>query len=121
MTSDEESYSGSVSSGNDTSFLSVDSGGPVYVPTQKCVIPSVQILFESCLSSGGRNKVRMSVQVAFIVAGYTHVTYYRALKQALGIDTIYTNTFMSTIVKMYPVVKQMLYETCELGKKEMKT
>ena len=48
VTSDEESDSYYVSSGNDTSFLSVDSGGSVYVPTQKCVIPSIQIPNKLC-------------------------------------------------------------------------
>ena len=59
----------------------------------------------------------MSVQVAFIVTGCTHATYYRALKQALGIDTVNTDSSMLTIVKMYPVVKQMQDETCELSKR----
>ena len=48
-----------------------------------------------------------TVQVALIVAGCTHTTYYKALKASLGIDAVGADTFMSTIVKMYPVVKQL--------------
>ena len=43
----------------------------------------------------------MAVQVAFIVAGCTHATYYRALKLEL----------------MYPVVKGMVDKLCEEAKK----
>ena len=77
-------------------------------------------LFESCLRDNDSNKVSMSVQVAFIIAGCTHATYYKALKQALGIEAVSANTFMTTIVKMYPVVKQMVNEMCEDGKNQMK-
>ena len=45
----------------------------------------------------------MSVQVAFIVAGCTHTTYYKTLKHALGIDAVQWTIFQSTI-------KQMLYK-----------
>ena len=48
--------------------------------------------------------------MAFIVAGCTHATYCRALRHALVIDAVCPETFMSTIVKMYPVVKQFLDE-----------
>ena len=50
----------------------------------------------------------VAVEVAFMVAGCTHANYYRALEQALGMDTVGPDTFMSTIVRMYPVVKQKL-------------
>ena len=60
------------------------------------------------------------MQVAFIVAGCTHATYCRALRYALVIDAVCPETFMSTIVKMYPVVKQLLDEMCEEAKADMK-
>ena len=66
------------------------------------------------------SEVGMAVQVAFIVAGCTHATYYRALKLALGIDAVSAPTFMYTIELMYPVVKEMVDEMCEEAKKEMK-
>ena len=64
--------------------------------------------FESSLKFKGTTKVGAAVQVAFIVAGCTHATYYKALEYALGIDAVGANTFMSTIIiKMYPDVKQL--------------
>ena len=70
------------------------------------------IPFESSVKSQSfsTTKVGAAVQVAFIVAGCTHATYSRALKHALGIDAIGADTFMSTIIKLYPVVKQMVDE-----------
>ena len=78
------------------------------------------ILFQSSLKFGGTTKVGTAVQVAFIVAGCTHATYCRALRHALGIDAVGADTFMSTIVKMYPVVKQLVDEMCEEAKSDMK-
>lgn len=78
------------------------------------------IPFESSLKCDGTTKIGVAVQVAFIVAGCTHATYYKALRYALGIDAVCGDTFMSTIVKMYPVVKQLLDEMCEEAKADMK-
>ena len=69
--------------------------------------------FESSVQYEGTSEVSVAVQVAFMVAGCTHANYYRALKQALGMETVSADTFMSTIVRMYPVVKQMLDEMCK--------
>ena len=79
--------------------------------------------FESSVRYEGTctSEASVAVQVAFMVAGCTHANYYRALKQALGMDTVCPNTFMSTIVRMYPVVKQMVDEMCEEAKNDMKT
>ena len=63
----------------------------------------------------------MSVQVAFIVAGCTHTTYYKTLKHALGIDAQWTTTFQSTIKQMFPVVQEMVDRMCEEAKIGMKT
>ena len=78
------------------------------------------IPFESSLKCEGTTKIGVAVQVAFIVAGCTHATYCRALRYTLGIDTVCADTFMSTIVKMYPVVKQLVDEMCEEAKADMK-
>ena len=72
------------------------------------------------LEYGSMSEVGMAVQVAFIVAGCVHATYYRALKLALGIDAVSGPTFMNSIELMYPVVKEMLDSMCNEGKKEMK-
>ena len=69
---------------------------------------------------GSMSEVGMTVQVAFIVAGCTHATYYRALKLALGIDGVSAPTFMNTIELLYPVVKGMVDEMCEEAKNERK-
>ena len=58
--------------------------------------------------------------VAFITAGCTHMTYYKVLKHALGIDAVSWPTFQSTIKKMYPVVKMMVDRMCDEAKLEMK-
>ena len=77
--------------------------------------------FESSVQYEGTSEVSIAVQVAFMVAGCTHANYYRALKQALGMDTVSPDTFMSTIVRMYPVVKQMVDEMCKEAKNDMKS
>ena len=79
------------------------------------------IPFESSVKCGGTTEVAIAVQVAFLVAGCTHRTYYKALKLALGIDAVCPRVFMSTIVKMYPVMKQMVDEKCEEAKSDMKS
>ena len=65
--------------------------------------------------------ISMSVQVAFIVAGCTHTTYYKILKHALGINAVQRTTFQSTIKQMFPVVQDMVYRMCEEAKTEMKS
>ena len=66
------------------------------------------------------SSISMCVQVAFIVAGCTHAVYHRALKLALGIQAVCMKTFLKTIETMYPVVKEILDEVCEIAKKAMK-
>ena len=61
--------------------------------------------------------VGMCVQFAFIIAGSIHAVYYKTLKHALGIEAVGD---MATIRYMYPVVKLMLDEMCEVTKQEMK-
>ena len=62
----------------------------------------------------------MSLQVAFIIAGCTHATYYKALSHSLGIDTVSAPTFMCTIRAMHYIVESMLDEVCEAAKQEMR-
>ena len=65
--------------------------------------------------------ISVAVQVAFIVAGCTHTTYYKTLKHALGIDAVHWTAFQSTIKRMYPVVQEMVDRMCEEAKTEMQT
>ena len=60
--------------------------------------------------------ISTAIQVAFIVAGCTHMTYYKVLKHTLGIDAVTWPTFQSTIEKMYPVVKMMVDRMCDEAK-----
>ena len=60
------------------------------------------------------NDISVCVQVAFIVAGCTHAVYCKTLQNALGMNT------NETIGKMYPVVKAMVDDLCEVAKREMK-
>ena len=69
---------------------------------------------------GNMSNVSMSLQVAFIVAGCTHATYYKTQRHALGIKAVTEPVFRRTIELMYPVVKAMLDEVCEIAKQEMK-
>ena len=75
------------------------------------------ILFQSSLKFGGTTKVGVAVQV---VAGCTRAIYCRVLKHALRIDAVGADAFMSTIIQMYPVVKQLVDEMCEEAKSDMK-
>ena len=46
-----------------------------------------------------------------------HAVYCKALQNALGMNTVHPN---ETISKLYPVVKSMVDEICEVAKQEMK-
>ena len=63
------------------------------------------------------NDISVCVQVAFIVAGSV---YCKTLQNALGMNTVHPNEFYETIGKMYPVVKAMVDDLCEVAKREMK-
>ena len=83
---------------------------------------SKDALFEtsSNFQDHASSSISMCVQVAFIVAGCTHAVYHRTLKLALGIQAVCMKTFLKTIESMYPVVKEILDEVCEIAKKAMK-
>ena len=49
-----------------------------------------------------------------------NTTYYKTLHHALGMDAVSMVPFLDTIKRMYPVVKEMLDEVCEIAKQEMK-
>ena len=97
-------------------------GGCVYVSCRCDGCGSGGAYFETYRNQPGRTKdiVSICVQVAFIVAGSTHMGYYKTLKHALGIDVVSPNAFMDTIRNMYPIVKSMLDKICESAKQEMK-
>ena len=57
--------------------------------------------------------------MAFVIAGCTHVTYYKTLKHALGIEAVSWPTFQSTIELMYPIVKDMVDKMCVDAKDDM--
>ena len=81
------------------------------------------VVFDTCMmkkQTGNTDTVSMSVQVAFIVAGSTHAVYYKTLKHALGIDAVGMDVFMDTIYYMYPIVKSILDDICEVAKQDMK-
>ena len=76
-------------------------------------VPSVKLL-------AGSNTIIVSLQVAFIIAGCTHATYYKMLSQSLGIEAVSATTFMCTIRAMHSIVDSMLDEVCEVAKQEMR-
>ena len=66
-------------------------GGCVYVSCRCDGCGSGGAYFETYMNQPGRTKdniVSKCVQVAFIVAGSTHMGYYKTLKHALGIDVV---------------------------------
>ena len=66
------------------------------------------------------SEISVAVQVAFIVAGCTHATYWKTLKHALGIDAVHMSAFLFTIERMYPVVNQMVDKICDEAKQKMR-
>ena len=104
-----------------TGVMSKGFGGCVYI---SCRCDGCGSGGETYMNHPGRTKdniVSKCVQVALIVAGGTHMGYYKTLKHALGIDVVGPNAFMDTIRNiMYPIVKSMLDEICEAAKPEMK-
>ena len=69
---------------------------------------------------GNTTEVSIAVQVAFIIAGSTHMTYYKTLKHALGIKAVPWEYFQSTIKLLYPIVKAMVDRMCEDAKDDMR-
>lgn len=69
-----------------------------------CVCKTAMFQTSTKFELGRSCDISTAVQVAFIVAGCTHMTYYKVLKHTLGIDAVAWPTFQSTIGKMYPVV-----------------
>ena len=65
-------------------------------------------------------EISVAAQVAFIIAGCTHMTYYKVLKHALGIEAVSWPMFDSTIKRMYPIVKEMVDKMCDDAKDDMR-
>ena len=66
------------------------------------------------------SEISLCVQVAFIISGSMHTTYYKTLKHALGINAVSMPLFMHTIRLMFPIVPKMPDEVCKLAKQDMK-
>ena len=69
---------------------------------------------------GATTEIGIATQVAFIIAGCTHITYFKVLKHALGIEAVNSQTFQSTIKRMYPIVVGMVDQMCEDAKDDMR-
>ena len=85
-----------------------------------CISQTAVLETSSRYKLGNSSEVGMAVQVAFIIAGCTHMTYYKMLKHALGIDAVHWYDFQSTIEMLYPVVKMMVDKICESAKDDMR-
>ena len=81
----------------------------------KCTSKHAVFETSSKYQLGKMSAVSMCVQVAFILAGSTHATYYKTLPHALGMDAVSMVPFLDTIKRMYPVVKEMLDEVCKIA------
>ena len=106
-----------------TSLKSKGLGGAVSVfyVCNGCALKSVHFESSPKYEVFDTTEIGVSVQVAFIIAGCTHSTYYQVLQQGLGMDAMQPSTFMSTIKRMHPVVKAMVDEMCEEVKADMKS
>ena len=78
---------------------SVGLGGAVSIKYNCNGCANHEALFETSSKYELHNTsdISVAVQVAFIVAGCTHTTYYKTLKHALGIDAVHWTAFQSTI------------------------
>ena len=78
--------------------------------------------FTTCALSKliNHSEISLCIQVAFIIAGCTHATYYKTLQHSLGIAAVGMHVFLRTIELMFPIVKKMLDELCETAKQEMR-
>ena len=64
------------------------------------------------------SEISLCIQVAFIVAGCTHATYYKTLQHSLGIAAVSMPVFMQTIGLMFPIVKKCLTSYVKVPKKK---
>ena len=106
------------------SIESIGLGGAINIryTCSGCVMKYAQLEASSKYDGvGSMTEIGMAVQVAFIIAGCTHTTYFKTLKGALGIDAVCPQIFQYTIEMMYPVVKGMLNAMCDEAKKEMRS
>ena len=74
-------------------------GRVVLLPSvTSCISQTAVLEMSSRYELGNGNEVSTAIQIAFIIAGCTHMTYYKTLKHALGIDAVHWHDFQSTIV-----------------------
>ena len=78
------------------------------------------VSFDTTLIEGSRTVIGTSMAVAFVVSGLTFANYEHCLSIGRGMDTLNKNIFYDTIKLIYPVVKAIRDEQCELAKTQMK-
>lgn len=102
------------------SVLSKGQGGALSVTyvCDGCKLKGARL--DTSYLQGTTTQMSKAVQVAFILSGCTHVTYYKVLRHSLGINAVEASAFMKTIKMMYPVVKSMVDEMCEEAMNAMK-
>ena len=74
-------------------------GGAVSI-CYNCVSQTAVFEMSAKYKLDNTTEVSIAVQVAFIIAGSTHMTYYKTLKHALGINAVPWQNFQSTIRKL---------------------
>ena len=95
-------------------------GGAVSITYASNGCASQWALFEtSKYEFGDATEISVATQVAFIIAGCTHMTYHKTLKHTLGIEAVSWPIFQSTIELMYPIVKDMVDKMCDDAKDDM--
>ena len=87
----------------------------------RCRKCSEHFVLDSCsnIPRMAQNSSSKAIQVAFITAGCTYVTYTKVL-DILGMTAVNKETYMKTIQEMHPIVESMVNEMCEREKERMK-
>ena len=85
-----------------------------------CQLQSAMFTTSSVSQLIDASEISLCVQVAFIISGSMHATYYKTLKHALGIEAVSMPLFICTFRLMFPIVQEMLDEVYELAKQEIR-
>lgn len=100
----------------------VKRGGSASV-TVACSGCEVQVEFASSSISATesrRNVVSYALRIAAFASGIGFAGYHKLFSRHLGMNVTSDKMFIRVIHEMYPHIKDMLDEVCELGKQEMK-
>ena len=85
-----------------------------------CVDRHVQFDSSTFHEASQQTVLSLTLQVAFVAAGCRYSQYKKVLAHSLGMYAVRPERFYETLKCMYPHVKSMVDEQCELAKEQMK-